>query len=99
MHDIIELLLQKKGELNESKETAIAEALVRIDAEFAEREKQINALLDLAGYVERVADDPVAVVDDNPVVDEATESVAPVAEEATESVSNVVNVVNGSIAY
>lgn len=98
MHDIIELLLQKKGELNESKETAIAEALVRIDAEFADREKQINALLDLAGYVEPVADDPVAVVDDAPVADEPA-IVAPVAEEATETVSNVVSVVNGNIVY
>ena len=86
MHDIIELLLQKKGELNESKETAIAEALVRIDAEFADREKQINALLDLAGYVE-----PVAVVDDNPVADEAPAIVEPVADVATEPVANVVN--------
>lgn len=96
MHDIINLLLQKKGELNERKETAIAEALVRIDAEFADRENQINALLDLAGYDEPVADDPVAVVDDNPVVDEAPEIVAPVAEEATETVANVVN---GNIVY
>lgn len=95
MHDIINLLLQKKGELNERKETAIAEALVRIDAEFVDRENQINALLDLAGY-EPVADDPVAVVDDNPVADEAPENVAPVAEEATETVANVVN---GNIVY
>ena len=71
MNDIIEILLNKKGELTASKEIAIAEALVKIDAEYADREKQINALLDLAGYVE-----PVAVVDETPVAEVATEPVA-----------------------
>lgn len=87
MNDIIEILLNKKGELTASKEHAIAEALVKIDEEFADREKQINALLDLAGYVE-----PVAVVDETPVADEAPAivEVEPVAEVATEPVSNVV---------
>ena len=86
MNDIIELLLSKKGELTASKETAIAEALGKIDEEFADREKQINALLELAGY-----DEPVAVVDDNPVADEAPAIVEPVADVATEPVANVVN--------
>lgn len=86
MNDIIEILLSKRGELTANKERAIAEALVKIDADFADREKQIDALLDLAGYVE-----PVAVVDETPVADEIPAIVEPVADVPAEPVSNVVN--------
>lgn len=99
MRDIIDLLLQKREALKASKEKAIAEALVKIDDEFADRTNQIERLLATAGYTDPVVVDltedapfedgaPIIMDDDAPVVDDAPELDATTPDEPTARVVN-----------
>ena len=67
MQDVIELLLQKKADLNAERESKIAEAVKAVENEFADRSVKIDALLDMAGYVPPV-EEPAEVE----TVEEAT---------------------------
>lgn len=61
MKDVIDLLLEKQATLEADREAEKALAIEKIEAEYADRETKINALLDMAGYVkpteEEVAED------------------------------------------
>lgn len=76
MKDVIEMLLSKKATLEEDCEFAKQVEIERIENEFAERKQKINALLDLAGYVEPV-EEPVET-DELTEESEASAPVAPV---------------------
>lgn len=96
MKDIIDLLLQKREDLHASKEKAIAEALVKIDDEYADRERDINAMLDLAGYTDPVVDD-TPIMDEAPVVDEVAHDTEAAPELAPTTDEPMAKVINGRI--
>ena len=97
MKDIIDLLLQKREDLHASKEKAIAEALVKIDDEYADRERDINAMLDLAGYTDPVVDDTPIMDDEAPVVDEVAHDTVDAPELAPTTDEPMAKVINGRI--
>lgn len=78
MQDVIELLLQKKATLDADREAEKALACEKIDAAYAERSEKIDALLNTAGYVPPVVEEP-AEVEPEPeaTADEAAEAEAP----------------------
>lgn len=61
MKDVIELLLSKKATLDADKEAEKALACEKIDADYAERSAKIDALLDTAGYIPPVVEEPAEV--------------------------------------
>lgn len=64
MQDVIELLLQKKATLDVDREAEKALACEKIDAAYAERSEKIDALLDTAGYVPPVVEEPDEQLDE-----------------------------------
>lgn len=60
--DIIEILLEKKANLNADKEAKFNQLLAELDAEFAKREETINNMLNEAGYIAPVEEEVVAEV-------------------------------------
>ena len=56
--DIIELLLQKKANLDEEKRLEIEVAIEAIEAKYAEHSATIEQSLSLMGYVEPVEETP-----------------------------------------
>lgn len=73
--EIINILLDKKANLNADKEAELNAFAQELDAKYAEREEQIQKLLDDAGYVEPVVEE---------AIEETVEEAEPVAEEVVE---------------
>lgn len=69
--DIINILLDKKANLNADKEAELNAFVEELDAKYSAREEKINELLNGAGYVEPVVEE---------VTDEATEENNPTEE-------------------
>lgn len=102
---IIELLLQEKACMDEAKELEIMEAIEAIDRKYAEQSAKIDGMLDLAGYVKPVVEEPTEE-DAEVVVEEVAETGetvedADLANEVVESTEDNVQsgVVNGSAYY
>lgn len=102
---IIDLLLQEKAVMDEAKELEKLEALEAIDRKYAEQSAKIDGMLDLAGYVEPVVEEPI-VEEAEVVVEEVVEAGetvedADLAVEVVENTEDTVQteVINGSAFY
>lgn len=74
MKEVIDLLLSKKATLDADKEAEKALACEKIDADYAERSAKIDALLDTAGYIPPVEEEPA----DCELVNETADAETPV---------------------
>lgn len=55
--EIIDILLEKKANLNADKEAELNEFKIELDIKYQEREEKINKMLDDAGYEEPVEEE------------------------------------------
>ena len=82
--EIIKILLDKRVNLVADKEAELNAFAEELDAKYAEREEQIQKLLDDAGYVEPVVEEVVEETEAVEEVAEVTEAAEEVQAEATE---------------
>lgn len=72
--DVINLLLEKKANINADKEAELNAFIEELDAKYSEREEKINELLKGAGYVEPVEEEVEEEVNNEEVVEEVQEN-------------------------